>query len=208
MLEWVENQIFSFGKIKNFPNPLIISPPTNVQPDFLPWSSKINFSLKFPQWRSKLQNIYRCFSLAPNLFNHGYVTILHSTRKRLYVHHPPPSQCLRITSGWHHLRLTSSLRGTSLLWFSSVPSNYCLQSNLTFKPECVCHSLVKSSCVAPTNRIKSKVQTLPLAPAPLYFPPQQYWAAISPPISRCLLFPSCFCPICSPPSSTVCLPLD
>lgn len=33
-------------------------------------------------------------------------------------------------------RLTSSLRGTSLLWFSSVPSNHCLQSNLTLKPGC------------------------------------------------------------------------
>lgn len=45
----------------------------------------------------------------------------------------PPS--LSIPMPQNYLRLTSSLRSTSLLWFSSVPSNHCLQSNLTLKPE-------------------------------------------------------------------------
>lgn len=53
---------------------------------------------------------------------------------------------LSIPMPQNYLRLTSSLRGTSLLWFSSVPSNHCLQSNLTLKLECIKPSCWKLFC--------------------------------------------------------------
>lgn len=57
--------------------------------------------------------------------------------------HPPS---LSIPMPQNYLRLTSYLRGTSLLCFSNVPSNHCLQSNLTLNSECVTPSCWKFFC--------------------------------------------------------------
>lgn len=144
MLKWVkQDQLFlkfhwEDKAFKNFSNFVIFFFSHKYNQIFLPGPPKINFSLKFPQWSSTLQNVHKFFSLAPNLFNHWYMTILPTY---------PPTLQINLTStiplhphATKLLRLTSSLRGTSLLWFSSVPSNHCLQSNLTLKPEC--HTLL------------------------------------------------------------------
>lgn len=66
--------------------------------------------------------------------------------------HPPP---FSIPSWQNYLTLPSSLRGTSLLWFSSIPSYHYLHSNLTLKS--MSHSLAKNSSVTLVYRIKSRV---------------------------------------------------
>lgn len=167
MLKWVKQKsnffIWENKHVKNFPNAHVIPPPHyylhNVQPDIPPWSPKLNYSLTFPQWRSTLQNIYRCFTLAPNMFSHWNVTILSPARGRGDLH--PLS--LSIPMPQDYLRLTSCLRGTSLLCFSNVPSNHCLQSNLTLNSECVTPSCWKFFC---GSHKRNQIQGINPPPSP------------------------------------------
>lgn len=60
--------------------------------------------------------------------------------KKPHIHHPSPSPCHRITSGWHHLSGALVSSG-----FSVIPPDS-LQSNLTLQLECVTLSCWKFFC--------------------------------------------------------------
>ena len=89
---------------------------------------------------------------------------------------------------------------------SSIPSNHCLQSNLTLKPECVAASHWRFFCGF-NIQIKSLQAQLPFSSPPNNTGSQHHtpkWSAL------CSL---CFCPTCSPSfsvnaSSTVWLPVE
>lgn len=137
---------------------------TYVQPDIPAWSPKLNYSLTFLLSEGLHSKIF--IDVSPLLQICSIIDMWqfypHPGGKNLH----PPS--LSIPMPQNILRLTSCLRGTSLLCFSNVPSNHCLQSNLTLNSECVTPSCWKFFCGShKRNQIQGINPSSSLAPAPL-----------------------------------------
>lgn len=134
MLEWVKqksNFFFWENKhVKNFPNPHVIPPPY-YHHIFLPGPQIKLFT-----------HISSVEGLHSKIFT-DVSTLLQICSIDMWQFYPHPGEknlhlpSLSIPMPQIYLRLTSCLRGTSLLCFSNVPSNHCWQSNRTLNSEYV-----------------------------------------------------------------------